>query len=395
MSTPRKTSKEISDAIITQLETSLSATIPILPKAFIRVLSKVLGGVFVLLYQYAGFILLQMFVKTASNKEITIGGLTLTPLKLWASLVGLYQKTGDETELEIEITVLSGDTLTSGEKIVNPATEVIYVLVGDIVITPPTATATIRATQIGEIGNVDVGTELSFVNPPASVEKEVEVTAITTAGVDPEETDDFRQRTLERYAARPQGGAYADYRDWAEEVTDIKNAYPYSGWGDDAIPDSRTGQVFVYCESASQPDGIPLPATLVEVKEHIEEDGSGLANRRNINAYVWVFAISRVTFDIEIIGLAAENLEDTKTAIEEGLTDYFKEREPYITGLSIPPRKDIISEYSVGGAVAQIAAANSGTIQSVVVSEGGAPIPDNIYYLQEGEKAKLGTITWS
>ena len=80
--TPRKTATEISTIIITQLETSLSQSIPLLPKSFCRVLAKSLGGVFVLLYQYAGWILMQMFVKTASNTEVVIGGITMTPLKL-------------------------------------------------------------------------------------------------------------------------------------------------------------------------------------------------------------------------------------------------------------------------------------------------------------------------
>jgi hypothetical protein len=45
--------------------------------------------------------------------------------------------------------------------------------------------------------------------------------------------------------------------------------------------------------------------------------------------------------------------------------------------------------------VANIAAANGGTITAVEVSILTVPITDQIYYLQEGEKAKKGTITWS
>nr|MCH9737100.1 hypothetical protein [Actinomycetes bacterium] len=61
MSLTTPTTKEISDNIIAQLEASFSQTIPLLQKAFFRVLSTVLAGVFILLYKYGGFMFLQMF----------------------------------------------------------------------------------------------------------------------------------------------------------------------------------------------------------------------------------------------------------------------------------------------------------------------------------------------
>ena len=308
--------------------------------------------------------------------------------------------------MNVEITVITqGGSLTSGTRFVNPATEMIYTLVGDVDLDAPTVTGTIRATEIGDLGNVDVGTELNFVSPPSSVEKVVTVDSVGQSGVDEETTDDFRERVIERYAARPQGGAYADYRDWAEEVTGVKNAYPYSGWLDPEYPGSRAGEVLVYIESASDPDGIPDEIgpggrpddppndnLLQDVWDHIEADDSGLANRRNINAYVRVHPISRVTVDVAVSGLMAEDEDEVKTAIEDGLTDFFLDREPYITGLSIPPRKDIISESIIGGVVAQIAAAYGGYIGGVTVEVDS--VQKETYILQEGEKAKIGTVTW-
>ena len=41
---------EISANIISQIEASINQTIPLLPKAFTRVLAKVLGAVFIILY---------------------------------------------------------------------------------------------------------------------------------------------------------------------------------------------------------------------------------------------------------------------------------------------------------------------------------------------------------
>jgi hypothetical protein len=430
MTTPRKTASEISAAIIAQLENSLNTTIPLLPKSFCRVLAKALGGVFVLLYQFAGFTLLQVFPKTASNEPMTIGGYSITPLKMWGSLVGVNQKTGQRAEYTISITVLTqGGTLSSGERIVNPATEMIYTIIGDVSLNAATVSATIRATVAGELGSVDVGTTLNFVSPPAAVEKEVSVTVEVAPGVDPETTEEYRERVLERWAARPQGGAYADYRDWAEEVEGVRNAYPYSGWYDasqfsepwpETSPMAAAGQVFVFIESSSHTDGVPPalgpggrppnPETgglLQDVFDNIEADSTGLANRRNVNAYVRVYPIrdnewdgldgtgGRTEFDVNVIALASVEDENTaKDAIKDGVTDYFTDREPYITGLAIPPRKDIISNLTVGAVCGQIAASKGGTIRDIEVSLDGTPIPDGLYYLQEGEKSKLGTISF-
>ena len=415
--TPKKTSKEISDAIIVQLENSLNTTIPLLPKAFCRVLAKALGGIFVLLYQYAGFILLQVFPKTASNEPMTIGGYTITPLAMWGSLVGIYQQLGQEAEYTIEITVLvQGGTISSGERVVNPATEMVYVVIGDVSLSAATVTADIRATKVGTIGNVDIGTTLNFVSPPAAVEKAVEVTIEVAPGVDAQTTEEYRERVLERWAARPQGGAYADYRDWAEEVVGVKNAYPYSGWYDSVEPGSSAGQVFIFVESASHTDGVPpvlgtggrppSPETgglLQDVWDYIEYDTTGLANRRNINAYIRVYPINdgtfnsagRTEFDVTVTGLASvEDMDAAQTAIEDALTDYFLDREPYTTGMAIPPRKDIVSNMSVGAICGQVAESLGGTITDAAVSVGGIPITDGIYYLQEGQKCKIGTVTF-
>lgn len=397
---PQKKANEIADEIISQMATSLNTTIPLLPKSFCRVLAKALGGVFVLLYEFAGWNLLQMFVKTASNKPVNFNGQTINPLQAHGELVGIYQKTGQRAERTVEITVITqGGTIVSGERIANPDTQMIYVVVGNVSLNASTVYATIRATRPGVLGNVDVGTELYFVSPPDAVEKEVTVSADGIAGVDPETTEAYRERVLERWLARPQGGAMADYKNWAEEVTGVRNAYPYAAWKHPDIPNSRAGQVFVFVESDDTPDGEPLPAGLAnDVKDHIEGDGGGLSNRRNINAEVRVLGITRTAFDIEISQLSTDSDEITEaaiTAIEDGLTEFFYDREPggQVGYTVIPPKKDVVSRMEVGGIVSRIAAGYNGSIGSISVSTGGADVEN--YPLQEGEKAKVGTITWS
>jgi hypothetical protein len=403
--TPRRTAKEISDLVIAQLETSLSTSIPLLPKSFCRVLAKAIGGVFVMLYQYAGDILMQMFVKYASNEPRNVNGVTITPLKEWGDLVGIYQAQGVRAERTVEITVLTqGGTISSGARIANPATQMIYTVVGDVSLNASTVRARIRATKVGELGNVDTSTMLHFVSAPDEIEKEVVVVApvspeIDVAGEDPESTELFREHIQEFFMARPQGGAMQDYRNWAEETPGVKNAYPYSGWADDEILDSRAGQVFLFIESVADLYGIPDPlpggALLNAVKTYVENDTSGLAARRTINTYVQYLPITRTVFDVSISGLFSDDDVTTQAEIEAELAKFFLGREPGgQAGYTILlPKRDIVARTEVGGIVSRIAAAHNGLVTNVGVSVSGTY--QEFFYLQEGEKARIGTVSWN
>ena len=89
MSLTTPTTKDISDNIIAQLEATLNQTIPLLPKSFLRVLAKVLGGVFVLLYKYGGFMFLQMVVSTESINETMVNGKVFSHFIEWGRLIGI------------------------------------------------------------------------------------------------------------------------------------------------------------------------------------------------------------------------------------------------------------------------------------------------------------------
>lgn len=395
--TPRKTAQEISDAIVTQMMTSLETTIPLLPKTFTRVLAKVLGMVFVSLYAFAGWILMQMFVRYASNEPIKVGSTTITPLQEWGRLVGKTQSPGTRAELTVVVTVnTQGGTLYSGERISNPANQMIYTVIGSVPLNADTVFAQIRATKASIAGNVDVGTTLQFVKAPSGVDKDVGVWQVNTPGVEPTTTEEYREEILEWFMARPQGGAMQDYRDWAEEVDDVKNAYPYSGWDNAQIPGTTgAGQVFVYIESKTATDGIPNSTLLDAVKDHIEHDESGLAARRGINTYVYCLAITRKSFDVLISGLVAKNIDAVKAEIETAISEYMLGREPGgQSGYTVlPPKRDIVQRGDITGIASRIAAKYNGWISDAYLILNGSNISNS--YLQEGEKAKLGTLSWS
>jgi len=399
MALDNQTTQEINNIIISQLESSLGQTIPILPKAFIRVLSKVLGGVFVILYKYGGWMFLQIFVKTASINETVINGITVAPLIAWGRLIGVGDPVkATNAELEIQITVENQvGTLQSNSQLVNSDNGVTYITIGDVLLNAPTVTATIKAVSdqsdgggAGSIGNLEIGDTVTFANPLPNVSRDTVVTSQLVTASDAETPDEYRQRVIDRFQKRPQGGAYADYEIWGEEPVGIINVYPYTG---------SPGIVNVYAEatpeSSGDPDGYPTTAQLQEVSDSIEFDLNGLASRRPANSFVNVLSITRVQFNIEIFGLNVDDEATVKSNIQAGLEEYFLNAEPYIPGLSILPRKDIITSAGVASVIIDIVSSAGGVFSSVQITKDGDTIPSTIYALDEGEKAKVGTITYA
>jgi hypothetical protein len=266
-----------------------------------------------------------------------------------------------------------------------------------VLLDAPTKTVEVRAVAdqaggggAGVVGNLDPGDVLSFANPLANVSRNAEVNSQTVTGANEESVDVYRQRIIDRFQKRPQGGAYSDYELWGEEAAGIINVYPYTG---------APGQVDVYSEatvaSSGSPDGIPTAAQLQAVLDLINLDSAGLASRRNANAFVNSYPITRLGFDVVVVGITGvADLAQVQSDIESVLTDYFVTREPFIPGLSIPPRKDTISRVTISALVEDVVTAAEGFFTYATFDLTGQVGALPAYILGEGEKAKLVDVTF-
>lgn len=397
MSIVTPTTQDINDNIIAQLEASLNRTIPLLPRSFLRVLAKAVAGTVTILYKYAGFIFLQSFVATASFRETEINGRTIVPLIEWGRLIGVGDpKAATKAELSVQITVkVQGGALPINAQLVNPATGITYLTLSGVVLDAPTKTVTVRASAdqsgtggSGSLGNMTAGQILSFANPQPDVAQAVTVLAQTVTGANGESETDYRQRVIEKFQRRPQGGAYADYEQWGETVAGILNVYPYTG----DVP----GVVDLYVEateaSSGSPDGIPTSAQLLQVLAAVKLDESGLATRRPVGALVNAHPIRRVTIDVEVEGLLVTDPASIQAQIEEGVSDYLLSRGPYIIGLDTSLRKDRITASALGGVIDDIVSSTGGIFTKVKLLVNGTEL--DVYTLGQGEKAKLGVIAY-
>lgn len=392
MTVTAPTTSEVTGNIVAQVEASLNQTIPLLPRAFVRVLAKALAGVVVILYKYGGFIHLQQFVRTASNQPTVVNGRTVVPLAEWATLFGIpAQTSATAAELVVTVTVENQvGSLPSGTQLVGSTNGVTYLTLSTVALDAATKDITVRAVAdqaggggLGTIGNLTAGAVVSFANPLANVARDTIVQSQTVTGADPEPEEDFRQRVIDGVRARPQGGAYSDYRIWGAAVAGITQVYPYTG---------DPGQVDVYVESATEPDGIPTAGQLQAVADAIELDEDGLATRRPAGALVNTLAITRNAWTAEVSGLnvpASVSLAVAQSQITTAVQNYFLARENFIVGLDTPPRRDVISRSAVIGTVENVVTALGGTFTTVVIERVSDPgVPVTIDTLAEGEKAK-------
>lgn len=392
MKTP--TTRQVSEQVVGEVEASLGQTIPFFPKAFIRVLAWALAGVVVLLYKYAGFIFLQVFVQHASADETTINGKKVRPLIEWGRLLGVGDPQAAvraEHLISVPVTNQTG-SLKAGQVLFYAPTRLLYKVVADVPLNAPSVTVKIRAfgdegggDGSGAIGNLEPGAIVSFATPPANVGTDCTVTSTVVQGANAEATEAYRARIIRRVQARPQGGALADYEAWGLEVPGIVHVYPYAGEREGG---SGNGQVDIYVqatpESSGDPDGIPTPEQLTAVFDSIQkiDPTSGKATRRPVGVAVNVFPISLFPVTVTVYALWPRGAA-VEADIKDAAAEFLRLREPYIEGLSVLPREDGITQAGVGGVVMNAANAHGASVSEVSID-----VPAG-YRLRDGQKARL------
>jgi hypothetical protein len=393
-----KTVEEIRDLLINAFNFYFNKKIRLLPKAFIRVLSIVLAGIFITLYKQIGWLFLQLFPETAYWKEVNILGVKVRPLVKWGILIGVGPPwTGGQWKGDITINVTNKNTtLLGGAQLKSELTGKLYITDAAKFLVNDTETVTITCVDTGSGGNIKAGDTLNFVNPLGNVKKSAIVLSVTNDGTDDETEGEYRYRVVNRYRMQPQGGALADYRIWASDVPGVLNVYPYN----DA--DSPSGVLlYVSGNPTLYPDRIPTGALLRQVGDACTYDPkTGKATRKPMTAvidpaadgsYSNVMPVSIIEFDIYITGLIGIIPSDFAMAVRPAAEDYFLGRESYIRGLSDDNNKtNIVSRNNVSSTVDQIAISVKAEFESVTMKRDGNIEPN--YILGIGELAKLNRL---
>jgi hypothetical protein len=364
--------------LVLALDTSASS----LEKAFVNVLSAVMGGAYQTLWRYGSFSLLQQFGRFATYDEITVLGYTFRPLVEIGRRLNVDDPT-DATGSQIELTcqvITPGGDLAPGELLSASDGRLFEVDEGVNDISGASITFTAISRDLAGLGDIASG-ELEFTKPVAGLSRVATVTDLISSGVEAETEEAYRQRVVEAEQTQPQGGNAADYRLWAEEVLGVVRAYPYT---DETV----TGVVNVHVLGGTAPDYIPGSTLLASVVDSIDADTEGRP-RRPLNDAVNVLAITYATIAVHITGFTGDS--DQEDELEDAIDKYLRSLRPWVQNLDVLPRQDIVSQGGVAGAAYEVAQNQGNSITTVTVDVNG-DTAIGLYYLEFGEHAKLSSI---
>lgn len=388
---------EIDALIIEGLQTEFNRNLRILPKSFVRILSKVLAGVFVLLEKSMGWLYLQLFPDTADFGEATVLGRKIRPLVKLGEQWGVGSpRMGSAWRGRVLLAVLSRGVLPAGVQLKSEATGRLYVVEESVSLDGAEAVAAVRCAEVGSAGNLADGAELSFVSPVVHVARTAGVAGTDSAGTDDETEAEYRNRVMCGYSARTQGGSLSDYRAWAADADGVLRVYPYPS-------EDKPAHVLLYVagKSSLYPDRIPDRALCVAVGRACTFDPvTGAANRKpvtdvldpgNDGAFSNVMPVRVAAVSVGIMG-AEGSVSAFAAAFRASAEAYLLGREPYIKGLSDDAnRSGTILRNVLCGLAAEAGLSEGATFGGISMEVDGSSAES--YELGRGELARLSALS--
>jgi len=198
----------------------------------------------------------------------------------------------------------------------------------------------VQAVVPGAAGTINVGDLGSLANPISGVSGQGTFTASGVAGADQETFDAFKARYLQEYAAPPQGGAFSDYIEWAEEFSTVTRAWCLPNYNIVTAATSVGVVSVLFMEDSSEAafGGFPQGTNGCSASETRTTGGSGtypLATGDQLAVANYIFPLAPVTalvlaaapasnaVNFAITGLLGSIPTATRTLINAALAQMF------------------------------------------------------------------------
>jgi len=353
---------QIKAQIITDIETQIGTTIPILPKAFIRVLATALAGVISVLYRFAQWVYRQIFTSSADDAALVAR----------AAEYAIVRNPAISAVLVATVPGTNGVTIPEATLWTGPQGAV-YEQEDAATIATGTATVSLIAVEPGALGNLENGEVLALASPVIGVTGTATVTSRTVEGEDEEDIEDFRTRLEERIRFRPGVGSAADYIRWAREVSGIVKAFAFN---------TAPGEVTVYpLEDITGANRIPDAGKLAEVAAYLQDP-----TRRPLCADVYAVAMDELVVDVAIATMTPDTAA-LRLLVEAAIETHLYTRYP--RQYTDDEVRNVISPALL------YAAATAAGAQSLALTMEIDSTPSTGHTLLDNEIAALGTVTWS
>lgn len=384
------TTKDIYDRNLAAFESNLMQTSPLADKAFLRVLSAIESMNHTELYKFAAFMSMQNLALTASE----------TFLELIGSSIDVSRKLAEAAVLNVTLPAEDGVIIPATIDFIGSMNGIRYTHETNIASVGGVASIQLTAEYSGTIGNLNENDTLAISSPVPGAQSLATVYSIENIGAEKEDLEIYRARVLFRMRAVNGGSNATDYKAWAEGVAGVKLAYPYAGkppeLQETSYPADRT--VYIETDTDIDPDGIPGEAFLAEIKAALQIDpitGFGRACLGLTPATLYVVAITRIVFDVEITGLSitGEFESQAKAEIESGVDSYFRGLYPFVDGVDrIVDRNDTVTNLTLANVIQDILTPYGASAQGIEISISSTPY--QTYTLDPGQTAKIGEISY-
>lgn len=364
------TTVQVRDQIIGYVEARLNQKIPLISRAYVRVVASAVAGVIVLSYRFVDWCLKQ--TQPATCNEFFLG--------LFSTRYGVTRGAAVAAQLRLDATGTEGSDIDAKTLWVTPD-GVVYQQQALVTIVSGVASPVVTCLTLGASGNLADGAALSLVSPVAGIDADavVDTSGTVIEGVDRESVAQWRAEVMNRIRYRPQGGAIPDYVIWALEVPGIVKAF---------VKSPAPGDVNVYpLIDVTGTARVPGAPKIAEVEAYLTDPV-----RKPLGANVYTLAATERTCATTITGatingspLSASQKQAVQDAVDAALYAAYPRQYP-----DQPAPTDTVSTAVAWGSLYSIGA----TATAVTISISG--IGGGPYVLPIGEIIKpSGAITWA
>jgi len=389
-----KTTKELKDQFIANFQAALNQNIPAIFIAFVNVVSGITATIFTSLLKYAAERTVQNFALTAS---------LWTLRNVFGVEYDVAFRDAEAAILSVRFTGTNGTVIQVGTEVRGDSNGVTYATtaIGTIGVSEE-LDLEVTADEVGIEGNLPDDATLSLVETIPGADNVVTVLSTVSLGTEDEGVEVYRQRILNAIRNPGGGGNTADYKAWAEEVSGVKEAFPYSGRADsngeyDEV-NSKPGDRLVFVEAddnLKEADGSTPASLLLEVRESLNYDpATGISRPAlgDIDATLWVETVQFADFYTQITNLdvTAEQEIQIKADIEAAQEAYYLTVRMFVSGLTpVFERKDQITKLTVAENVQGVLSAAGASAQEVEFGQtlGGPFLPG--FKLNPGQLSRL------
>lgn len=227
---------------------------PTLPRSMLGVIAKALSGAVDGLYERIDGVAKDIIYTTARKPALIRSA-------------GIWGKTLKAPSPASAIVEFTGGIATLAEgAILARADGIQYQLQLDVTLIDGTGLGEVVCLSGGAMTTLTDGTVLTLTQPVAGISTEAVVQAYDlTPGADIETPAELLVRLLERIRETPQGGAAADYKNWALSVAGVTRAWTVPGWNG-----AGTVGVLFMCDDRDDP--VPLGGDVIAVQAAIDAE---------------------------------------------------------------------------------------------------------------------------